>query len=290
MVYVDSNNNGVQDPGEVGIQGVTITLTKTDGPVTFSLTTTTAADGSYSFAEVTGMTILPSGTYSLTETPPIYFVDGKDTPGNVPATVSQDQFSGITLAAGQAATGFNFGELGLKAQYVAAFFGRRAFFASSTPQALNLNLAQGAAFFRAWRRHARHVLGHCPEFGPRHHANDALQQRHAGTDHGDHSCRSDANLAELEPEPGGAALLEISGTDPQVNVSTSTQRTASNAVATPVVSWHNSANPLDVNGDGIVTPLDALIVINHLNAQGAGALGSRRWRLTITWTSRAPAF
>jgi hypothetical protein len=31
-------------------------------------------------------------------------------------------------------------------------------------------------------------------------------------------------------------------------------------------AWHNAANPLDVNGDGQVTPLDALLVINYLNA------------------------
>jgi hypothetical protein len=31
--------------------------------------------------------------------------------------------------------------------------------------------------------------------------------------------------------------------------------------------WHNLANPLDVNADGITTPLDALIVIDELNRQ-----------------------
>ena len=274
VVYVDSNNNGIQDPGEVGIQGVTITLTKTDGPVTFSMTTTTAADGSYSFAEVTGMTILPSGTYSLTETPPIFFVDGKDTPGNVPATVSQDQFSGITLAAGQAATGFNFGELGLKAQYVAAFFGRRAFFASSTPQALNLNLGQGAAFFALSGATQGTFSATAQSLGQGTTQmtlfNSAMQALTTATIPAGQTLTSLSWNLSL----GGATLLEISGTDPQVNVSTSTQGTATSAVATPVVSWHNSSNPLDVNGDGIVTPLDALIVINQLDAGGSGALGT----------------
>jgi hypothetical protein len=32
--------------------------------------------------------------------------------------------------------------------------------------------------------------------------------------------------------------------------------------------WHNSANPFDVNNDQDVTPLDALLVINYLNAVG----------------------
>src|SRR5205823_3341753 len=33
-------------------------------------------------------------------------------------------------------------------------------------------------------------------------------------------------------------------------------------------SWWNAAKPVDVNADGIVTPSDALAVINNLNAQG----------------------
>jgi subtilisin family serine protease len=35
-------------------------------------------------------------------------------------------------------------------------------------------------------------------------------------------------------------------------------------------AWHNPVDGLDVNGDGLVTPLDAVIVINRLNAEAAG--------------------
>ncbi len=48
--------------------------------------------------------------------------------------------------AGQAATGFNFAELGLQAKYVAAYFGR-AFFTASTPSVSNLNLTAGSVYF-----------------------------------------------------------------------------------------------------------------------------------------------
>ncbi|MCB9941387.1 MAG: pre-peptidase C-terminal domain-containing protein, partial [Planctomycetaceae bacterium] len=38
--------------------------------------------------------------------------------------------------------------------------------------------------------------------------------------------------------------------------------------------WHNSAKPLDVDQNNFVVPLDALIIINYINANGAGPLPS----------------
>ncbi|MCY2990866.1 MAG: dockerin type I domain-containing protein [Planctomycetota bacterium] len=44
--------------------------------------------------------------------------------------------------------------------------------------------------------------------------------------------------------------------------------TTTNTVVVQVLSpWHNYANPCDVDGNGMVTPLDALLLINYLNAQ-----------------------
>ncbi len=44
-------------------------------------------------------------------------------------------------------------------------------------------------------------------------------------------------------------------------------RTATAEVAVEVVpSWQNLRRPLDVNGDGLVSSIDALLIINHLNA------------------------
>ncbi len=34
--------------------------------------------------------------------------------------------------------------------------------------------------------------------------------------------------------------------------------------------WQNDADPLDVNNDGVVVPLDALLIINELNGRTAG--------------------
>ncbi|MBP2473374.1 putative repeat protein (TIGR01451 family) [Crossiella equi] len=105
-VYTDANDNGVRDSGEAGIPGTTVTLTGTDAngkPV--SRTTTTDADGKYFFDR------LLSGTYTVTETQPAGYLDGKDKAGNAGGTVGDDTVTGITLPAGSASLGYDFGEL-----------------------------------------------------------------------------------------------------------------------------------------------------------------------------------
>ncbi|MEZ6111933.1 MAG: dockerin type I domain-containing protein [Pirellulaceae bacterium] len=39
--------------------------------------------------------------------------------------------------------------------------------------------------------------------------------------------------------------------------------------------WHNSLLRADVNADGVVSPIDALLVINWINSEGAGSLPAR---------------
>ena len=71
----------------------------------------TGSDGSYHFNG------LGAGTYRVVESQPSNYLDGKETLGTVggaaQGTVGADQFT-ITLAASDTATGYNFGELGLK--------------------------------------------------------------------------------------------------------------------------------------------------------------------------------
>ncbi|MDO9226346.1 MAG: SdrD B-like domain-containing protein [Pseudomonadota bacterium] len=106
FVYGDADNDGIKDAGETAIPGATVTLTGTDdlgNPV--SASTTTAADGSYSFDN------LRPGSYTVTETQPAGWLDGKDTAGSTGGTVSNDQIAAITLNAGDASVNNNFGEL-----------------------------------------------------------------------------------------------------------------------------------------------------------------------------------
>jgi uncharacterized repeat protein (TIGR01451 family) len=109
-VFLDSNNNGVQDSGEVGLPGVTVTLTGTDanGVGVGPTTTTTNGSGAYSFSD------LLAGTYVIKETQPAAFGEGLDVlgSGNVGGTISTDTYSAIALPAGAQATGYNFAETG----------------------------------------------------------------------------------------------------------------------------------------------------------------------------------
>ena len=66
-VFHDTNNSGVQDAGESGVGGVTVTLDDT------GQTRTTAGDGSYSFADLT------PGSYSVSITVPDGYVNTTST-------------------------------------------------------------------------------------------------------------------------------------------------------------------------------------------------------------------
>ncbi len=99
FVWNDANNNGVQDPGELGVGGVTVTLRDNNGATIG--TTQTAPDGSYLFPNLTPgsysvcFSTLPSGS-SLT---------GANAGGNDASDSDADPTSGCTgtytLTAGQ---------------------------------------------------------------------------------------------------------------------------------------------------------------------------------------------
>ncbi|WP_232056120.1 SdrD B-like domain-containing protein [Tuwongella immobilis] len=113
-VYRDDNNNGVQDPGEPGIAGVTLTLFGVDpfgnpilNPVTGQpYTTTTDANGNYGF-----QTAIP-GVYRIVETQPGAYNDGIDSAGNLGGNTGNDVIDGINVPANATGVAYNFGEIG----------------------------------------------------------------------------------------------------------------------------------------------------------------------------------
>lgn len=124
-VFIDADNDGVRDAGEAGIEGVEITLTGTtkDGQdicawraaldPALSCTIRTDANGNYIFND------MPEGDYSLIETHPGQYADGKEGAGTAGGTTDNSVFNGtpaantisnITLGAGEKGTDYVFGE------------------------------------------------------------------------------------------------------------------------------------------------------------------------------------
>jgi uncharacterized repeat protein (TIGR01451 family) len=120
FVYRDDNNNGIKDGGEAPIANVTVRLSGIDAnAANVSLATTTAADGSFSF------TGLLAGNYTLTETQPTAWVDGKESAGTIAGQVvgsvdnsgfdsstARNQIAQIQLGGGQSGINYLFGERG----------------------------------------------------------------------------------------------------------------------------------------------------------------------------------
>ncbi|MBM4069789.1 MAG: choice-of-anchor E domain-containing protein [Planctomycetes bacterium] len=105
-VYVDSNNNGIKENGESAINLVNLALTGTDDlGNSVSKTTQTNAAGFYEF------TGLRPGSYTVTETQPIAYLDGKVTPGSTGGVAGTNIISQINLNSASNSVTNNFGEL-----------------------------------------------------------------------------------------------------------------------------------------------------------------------------------
>lgn len=99
LVWNDLNGNGVQDPGEPGLGGVTITLAGAS-----SASTTTDASGNYSFGG------LSAGSYTVTVTAPSGFTASPANQGSDSLKDSHDSPATVILAtASSASAGIDFG-------------------------------------------------------------------------------------------------------------------------------------------------------------------------------------
>ncbi len=100
-VFDDPNNDGIFDTGEQPIPDVAVTLTGCGE----NRTTKTLADGSYLFSK------LPACSYTVTETQPSGFSDGKVHPGPAGGTAGVNTITGIVVGASDYALSNDFGEL-----------------------------------------------------------------------------------------------------------------------------------------------------------------------------------
>lgn len=108
IVFLDIDNDGIQDVGESGLPGVALALSGTDANGAVTGNVVTDASGAYKFDN------LLAGTYSITESQPAGLGDGSEVlgSGNVGGTIGNDIYSAITLPAGTQAAGYNFAETG----------------------------------------------------------------------------------------------------------------------------------------------------------------------------------
>jgi protocatechuate 3,4-dioxygenase beta subunit len=106
--YLDLDNDGVKDDGESAVVGALITL----------------SNGSFTRTDMNGFYIfsgLTAGTYTITQTQPGNYYDGKETvgivnggssgTGTVNNSIVNNTISGVTVSAGNYYSDYNFGEL-----------------------------------------------------------------------------------------------------------------------------------------------------------------------------------
>ncbi|TWT97586.1 Peptidyl-prolyl cis-trans isomerase A precursor [Botrimarina colliarenosi] len=123
FVYVDTDNDGVRETGEIGIPGVLVTLTGVDvRGYSVSRSMLTGNDGSYSFTE------LSSGTYKIVESQPAAHSDGKDVTTVAGAALTNDTISNLVVSGNSVFTENNFGETPLSSSYITL-----AWFLASAP-------------------------------------------------------------------------------------------------------------------------------------------------------------
>jgi serine-aspartate repeat-containing protein C/D/E len=106
-VYHDANDDGIMQSSEVGLPNAIVRLISVDGTV---VERQTDALGRYSF------TGLVPGTYSVIETTPAGYLDGKDRVGSINGQIigvleGNDTIRSITLTSGQQGVDYDFGEI-----------------------------------------------------------------------------------------------------------------------------------------------------------------------------------
>lgn len=272
MVFVDLNSNGVKDGNDWSIPGVTVFLEKTDGTYTYKDLYVTEDDGTYSFTE------LVTGTYTLREQHPGYFVDGIDTAGTPAPTglpsdpIKVDEFVGIALAGGLGGTGFNFAESGLSSLFVASFLNRSAFFASGDGISFDgIDLGKGEAFISF-------------DGG----INGQLQASAFTTGGGTVTLTLyNKNMQQVAKSSVGTSaltyktsstdtyFLKLNGTGKGVSVSTFVIPPISPPAPPVPHQWQNLLNPTDVDDDGNVQLTDVLTMLDAVKRYGVGSLTSR---------------
>jgi hypothetical protein len=280
FVYADLNDNGIKEGSEAGIANVTVHAVR-NGAIVQSVLT--GADGSYALVG------LQPGTFSVVEVHPAFFIDGRDTHLGVDSPTN-DQHTGIALAPSQVAAGYNFGELGLRAEFVTIFLNRRAFFASSivtgifgpinTTTGIDLRTGDAwIAFDGGWNgaRTIQALFNAANGSATMTLYNNALEQVAASS--------PNAGGAQLTYHgTGGPYFLKVSGTNPNVSL-----------VAVDTVSVGNASVLEGANGTSnmvftvsLTAPQSQTVTVNYATGDGTATAASGDYVATTGALTFAP--
>lgn len=275
FVYADVNGNGLRDAAvEFGVPGVIVTLTGTDvAGRSVQLAAMTADDGAY------GFTGLSAGTYQLTETHAAAFLDGQESSDVIGATITNDSIANIRLDVGAILNNNNFGELGLRAQFITA----RMFTSSTLPNATQL----------------RAIVARAEELAGR--ASLAQNIRIAGlpsiihrTDTGDGEGEAPIAVLSAAPRAAVASPTNSSSNAPTIASPAAPSLLNPSALTAPAltrVSRVSASNGTEAEGEATpqpaqlttptarVTPVRPLMPVKPTDAFGSAATASRLARL-----------
>jgi len=258
-VYADVNDNGIREDHELVLPNVPVTL---EGPVNDTVTTDT--DGRYVFAN------LPNGMYTVIETQPLAFNDGKDTQGT-PAlgTVGDDRFVDIQLAGATEATDYNFGERGLIGELVTLNFRQNN---APSPQEFMAQLDVMTGEWYAFQAPANGTFNAHAEaegVGLELYTADLMPVAIGGT--------GELSVPVAE---GESYVLHVAGDAQAVNVALVIEEIMRQYLTNP-------DNALDVTGDGYVSPLDVLAIISELDHAGSLATSATGYFCDVNGDGRA---
>jgi len=251
-VYLDVNNNGIMDPVELRLPNVPITIV---GP-----TIRTVLTDETGYYEFTG---LPPGTYSLIEAQPAAFLDGTDrtgTPGV--GFMGNDCWDHMELTGSMHLTNYDFGERGLRPELIS-----KALFLASTPPSGSLVATYSVPNDYGWLT-----------FTPNRDGIVSLAVVNAGEpaielytdDFMPQAITTGHWLLNAKVRDGQSYIVHVAGSADVLQFAMSLTNDTGQAFAPHENGvFTNQMLPRDVNADGLVTPIDALLVINELNRAGS---------------------
>jgi hypothetical protein len=213
---------------------------------------TTDENGGYHF------TNLPAGTYELKELHPSAFLDGDEVVGQ-PAMgeAGDDRFVSIDLPAGTHATGYHFAERGLRADFIT-----KQLLLASTPTTDQLAaefVTRGDQWYRLEAEQDAQMRIDVEAAG------EPFTVEIYSSGMLPIGLFAEADNVTIPAAAGEAYVLHIAASVPdssppiQVAVQLDEQSAMPESPADPIV------DPRDVNHDGVVTPLDVLLVLNAIN-------------------------